>query len=50
MLKFQEVAVLDKGIVNGEDGSITVRSEYPRNPVPHFKVSKGFDMGEIEEV
>jgi hypothetical protein len=36
--------------VNGKDGSITIRNEYPQPPVPYFQVTGGYDRKKIKKV
>ena len=46
----KEAAACDKDNGNGKDGSIIVRNEYPRYPVPCFELTEGFEWKKVEEV
>jgi hypothetical protein len=40
----------DKANGNGQDGSITVRNEYPPLPVPCFELTEGFSWNKVQKV
>jgi hypothetical protein len=46
----KEEASCNKDNVNSKDGSIPIRSRYPRHPVPYFEVNEGYDRDKIDEV